>query len=87
MRKTVEMKKVKLIATIFDPKHHEDENYDEIEFMITIPEDEWARLIHEGMFSIYFENVIEGYKKFIQEVTRCECYLCFEELLEERNED
>ena len=81
MKKLIDnAKRVKLIATIFDPAHDEDEDWEEREIEITIPNYELSRLIEEGMFSIYFENVIEGYRKWIEEISRLKCSIAFQEI-------
>lgn len=76
----IEIKRIKLEITIFDRYKKDDEDFDIVEIEITIPKDEWTRLIEEGNFSIYFDNVIRGYEKYIEEQTHCEVYVCFEEI-------
>lgn len=72
-------KRVLLNATVLNPTI-EDEFREEIEFEITIPESEWARLINEGNFSHYFEHVIDGYQKYLKELTGYNCFICYEEI-------
>ncbi len=81
----IETKQIKVVATIFDETRDEDD-YDEVEFKMMIPTDEWTRLIEEGMFSFYFDNVIQGYKKWLEELSKCEVYICFEEVKENGSE-
>lgn len=76
-----DFKRVNLIATIFDPAHSEDEDYDEIVFPLLIPTSEWDRLIYDGEFSFYFDKVIDGYSEYISLVTKVrDIHICFEEI-------
>lgn len=85
MRKEyTDLKRVKLVATIFSPEHAEDEDWDEIVFEILMPEWEWTRLMEEGCFSLAYDEVIEGYKRYIALVSRVESIsIHFEEVKEE----
>ena len=88
MRKPIDkVKRVKLIITILDPLHWEDEDFEERELEITIPEYEWSSLIHAGEFSWHFNEVIEGYRRWLEGVAKCEVHICFEEIKEEQHEN
>lgn len=69
LKEIKDLKRVKLIAAILDPKHEEDEDFDEIVIEVLIPDIEWDRLIYEGCFSSSYSEVIEGYKKYFASVT------------------
>lgn len=78
----IETKKLKVEAIICNPANDEDEMYDEIHFEILIPTDEWVRLKEEGMFSISFRNVMDGYQKWLEKITRFEVVMKFIEVKE-----
>lgn len=78
----IETKKLKVEAIIYNPANDEDETYDEIHFEILIPTDEWVRLKEEGMFSISFQNVMDGYQKWLEKITRFEVVMKFIEVKE-----
>lgn len=78
-------KKVILNATVLNPLK-EDEEREEIEFEIMIPETEWERLIYEGQFSHCFENVIEGYRKYLKAFIGYPCMLGFREIKGDKDE-
>ncbi len=84
MKKEIkDLKRVNLIATIFDPKHSEDEDWDEVVMEILIPKWEWTRLLIEGCFSCAYQEVIEGYKKYFSNVTHIDdISISFEEIKE-----
>lgn len=74
-----EFKKVNLIATIFDHSH--DEDYEEVVFPILMPNWEWERLIEEGTFSLAYQEVIDGYERYISQIKNvADIYICFEEI-------
>ena len=76
----IETKKMKIEATIFDPsKEDEDEPYDKIEFDFLMPINELDRLKEEGMFSSEFENVEDGIKQWLKELTYCDVYISYME--------
>ena len=78
-----DLKRVKLIATIFDPKHDEDEDWDEVVIEILMPDSEWSRLIYEGCFTWAYSEVIEGYKKYFASLTHInDISIHFEEIKE-----
>lgn len=77
----IETKKLKIEATIFDPaKEDEDEPYDKIEFDFLMPKDELDRLKEEGTFSSEFENVENGIKLWLEEMTHCRVYISYVEV-------
>ena len=77
----IETKKLKVEAIIFNPsKEDEEEPYDRIEFDFLMPVNELTRLKEEGMFSIYFENVEKGLKRWLEEMTHFEVYISFIEV-------
>lgn len=77
----IETKKMKIEATIFDPsKEDEDEPYDKIEFDFLMPIIELDRLKEEGMFSSEFENVEDGIKQWLKELTYCDVYISYMEV-------
>ena len=78
----IETKKLKVEAIIYNPANDEYEMYDEIHFEILIPTDEWVRLKEEGMFSISFQNVMDGYQKWLEKITRFEVVMKFIEVKE-----
>lgn len=83
----IETKKLKVEATIFDPaKEDEEEPYDKIAFDFLMPTNELDRVKEEGMFSSEFENVENGIKKWLEELTHCEVYISYMEVEDERNE-
>ena len=76
-----ETKKLKIEASIFDPsKEDEDEPYDKIEFDFLMPTNELDRLQEEGMFSSEFENVEDGIKQWLEELTHCDVYISYTEV-------
>ena len=79
-------KKLKVEATIVNRANDDDEIYDEIHFEIQIPSDEWVRLKEEGMFSFNFQNVMDGYKKWLEEITRFEVVMKLVEVKDGRIE-
>ena len=81
-----DLKRVKLVATILDPKHEEDEDYDKIVIEVLIPETEWDRLIYEGCFTWVYCEVIEGYKKYFASLTHIDDILIHFEEIEEPKE-
>lgn len=81
-----DLKRVNLIATIFDPKHSKDEDWDEVVMEILMPGSEWSRLIYEGCFTWAYCEVIEGYKKYFASLTHIDDILIHFEEIEEPKE-
>ena len=76
----IETKKVKMIITIFDPTHYDDEDFEEIEMDILMPKGQWDTFIATGEFDVFYGDIIEAYKKWIESVKKYECYITFAEI-------